>query len=499
MQIGSDTGSPVINPDLAQSFIGSIQNLEIYSGQRLPTTSASGAKTPNVVLIFTDDMGYADLGSYGSKTNRTPHLDQLAKDGTRLTRFYVPQPVCSASRAALLTGCYPSRVSIQGALGPGAKTGLNLNETTLAEIAKQKNYATAAIGKWHLGDHPTLLPTNHGFDQYFGLPYSNDMWPHHPENANRKVPFPALPLIENTTVIDPDVTAEDQTHLTTQYTERAVQFIQQNKEKPFFLYLAHSMPHVPLFVSARHDKKSPHGLYADVIEEIDWSTGEILRALKENGLDENTLVIFTSDNGPWLNYGTHSGVATPLREGKGTVWEGGVRVPFIARWPGVIPAGTTMNEPAMTIDMLPTIAKILDAKLPDHRIDGLDVLPLLTAQSGAKNPHAAYYFYHKQNELQAVMSGDGEWKLYLPHAYRTVAEPTRSDGQPVSYGQRKLEAPELYHLATDISETTNVAGKNPAVLDRLLMLAESAREDLGDRLSDRHGVGVREAAKIAAP
>jgi arylsulfatase A-like enzyme len=498
MQIGQDTGSAVIDPSLAQGFIGSIQQVEIHNGEKLPSATADSSLVapPNVVLIFCDDMGYGDLASYGSKTNRTPHLDQLAREGVRFTRFYVPQPVCSASRAALMTGCYPSRVGVQGALGPGARTGLNLNEVTLAEIVKQRGYATAAIGKWHLGDHPSLLPVHQGFDGYFGLPYSNDMWPHHPDNGRRKNPFPALPLIEDSSVIDADVTAEDQTQLTTRYTQRAVEFIRHNqaKQTPFFLYLAHSMPHVPLYVSKKNDQKSPYGLYADVIEEIDWSAGEVLRALKESGLEDNTLVIFTSDNGPRLNYGTHAGSALPLREGKGTVWEGGVRVPFIARWPGKIPAGRVVEEPAMTIDLLPTIASLLGARLPDHRIDGLDILPLLTAQPGAKNPHPAYYFYYKQNELQAVMSGD--WKVYLPHAYRSFEGPGRSDGRPVRYGQKQLEAPELYNVVTDISETTNVAARHPDVLARLLMLAESAREDLGDNLQQRFGVGVREAARL---
>lgn len=444
----------------------------------------AAAVPPNVVIIFADDMGYGDLGSYGSQQNRTPNLDQLAAEGMRSERFYVAQPVCSASRTALLTGCYPSRVGIQGALGPGSKIGLDPAETTLAEILKPLGYATAAIGKWHLGDAPEMLPTKQGFDRYFGLPYSNDMWPLHPGANKRKAAFPPLPLIEDDGVKIPEVTAEEQKQLTTWYTERAVSFIREAREKPFFLYLAHSMPHVPLYTSGR--SKSPNGLYADVIEEIDWSVGEVMRALKDNGVDGRTLVIFTSDNGPWLNYGSHSGVATPLREGKGTVWEGGVRVPFIAKLPGTIPAGVVGREPMMTIDLLPTIAGLAGAPLPQRKIDGLDVLPILSGKEGAKNPHGAYYFYYKQNELQAVMSGD--WKLYLPHQYRTLdGKPGGEDGKPAAYVQKEIKSPQLYDVAADVGEAEDVAAKHPEIVQRLLQEAEKARRELGDSLTGKNG------------
>ncbi len=458
-----------------------------------PWVGTLHAAPPNVVIIFADDMGYGDAGCYGSTKNRTPNLDRLAAEGLRSERFYVAQPVCSASRAALMTGCYPSRVGIQGALGPKAKTGLNPEETTIAEIVKQKGYATAAVGKWHLGDASPMLPLDQGFDHYLGLPYSNDMWPLHPEANKRRAAFPPLPLLEDRGVKIPEVTSEEQKHLTTWYTERAVEFIRGNKGKPFFLYVAHSMPHVPLFTSGR--SKSPEGAYAEVIEEIDWSVGEVMRALEETGADANTLVIFTSDNGPWLNYGDHSGVATPLREGKGTVWEGGVRVPFIARYPGKIPAGTVGREPMMTIDLLPTIAGLVGAELPARKIDGLDVLPLLTGKDGAKSPHDAYFFYYKQNELHAVMSGD--WKLYLPHQYRTLGgKPGGRDGKPVPYEQRNITSPQLYNVATDISEEKDVAGGNPEVVGRLLALAEKARKDLGDSLTGTRGEGVRPPGRM---
>lgn len=443
---------------------------------------------PNVVIIFNDDMGYGDLGCYGSKANRTPNLDKLAAEGLRSERFYVAQPVCSASRAALMTGCYSSRVSIQGALGPKAKVGLDPAETTLAEVMKSKGYATAAVGKWHLGDHPSLLPLKQGFDRYFGLPYSNDMWPLMPGAGARKQAQPPLPLIEGGVAKIPEVTEKEQKQLTTWYAEQSVNFIRENKGKPFFLYLANSMPHVPLYTSGRI--KDAAGLYAEVIEEIDGSVGEVLKALEETGAAENTLVIFTSDNGPWLNYGTHSGTAGPLREGKGTVWEGGVRVPFIAKWPGKIPAGSVGKEPMMTIDVLPTIAGIIDAKLPEKPIDGLDVLPILTAKPEAKNPHEAYYFYYKQNELQAVLSGD--WKLYLPHEYRTLnGQKGGEEGNPVNYEQKRIVEPELYNVATDIGETKNVSAENPEIVKRLLADAEKAREQLGDSLTNRKGAAVR--------
>ncbi|MCA9006476.1 MAG: sulfatase, partial [Planctomycetaceae bacterium] len=346
---------------------------------------------PNFVIIFTDDQGYQDVGVFGSPNIKTPNLDQMAKEGVRFTDFYAAQAVCSASRVALLTGCYPNRVGIRGALGPHSKIGINAEETTIAEVVKPQGYATAIYGKWHLGDNPKFLPTRHGFDEYFGLPYSNDMWPFHPTAGNR---FPDLPLIENETVINPKVTGKEQAQLTTWYTEHAVSFINKNHDRPFFLYVPHSMPHVPLFVSDKFKGKSEQGLYGDVIMEIDWSVGEILRTLKENGLDDQTLVIFTSDNGPWLSYGDHAGAVGVLREGKGTMWDGGCREPFIARWPGRIPAGAVCREVAGTIDILPTLAELTGGKLPDHAIDGKSIWPLLSGRKGARSPHEYYLFYY---------------------------------------------------------------------------------------------------------
>src|SRR4051812_15208775 len=316
-----------------------------------PTPAPGGARPegpPNIVLIFCDDLAYSDLGCYGNARAKTPHLDRMAREGIRFTDFYVGQPVCSASRAALMTGCYPGRVGIQGALAPKSKIALHTNEITIAELLKTRGYATAIYGKWHLGHTPEFLPTRQGFDDYFGLPYSNDMWPNHPTSGTN---FPPLPLIEGERVIQ---LMPDQTQLTTWYTERAVNFIEKNKERPFFLYVPHNMPHVPLHVSDRHKGKSGYGLYGDVIMEIDWSVGEILAALARNGLDNNTLVIFSSDNGPWLEYGDHAGSALPLREGKMTSFEGGLREPFIVRWPNHVPAGTTSHELVTAMDFLPT-------------------------------------------------------------------------------------------------------------------------------------------------
>ena len=317
----------------------------------------------------------------------------------------------------------------------------------MAQLLKHQGYSTGMAGKWHLGHHPRFLPVHHGFDEYLGLPYSNDMWPFHPEA--KPGAYPPLPLIEGDRIVNPNVTAKEQSQLTGLYTERAVSFINRHKDHPFFFYLAHSMPHVPLHVGEGFKGKSKQGLYGDVIEEIDASVGKILQALKLNGIEKDTLVIFTTDNGPWLSYGDHAGTAGPLREGKGTCWEGGVRVPCIMRWPGKIPAGTESDAMLMTIDLFPTIARLVGAELPKHAIDGLDVWPLLAGQPGAINPHDAYLYYYEQNQLQAVVTGDGHWKLQLPHNYRSLAGLAGGHGGvPTKYKQVKIIQPELYDLAT---------------------------------------------------
>ena len=447
-------------------------------------------KKPNVVIIFTDDQGYQDIGCFGSPDIKTPHLDKMAEEGIKLTDFYAAQAVCSASRAGLLTGCYPNRLGVHGAFMPNSKHGLNLSETTLAEMLKAIDYRTGIFGKWHLGDHPDFMPNNQGFDTYFGIPYSNDMWPLHPQQGPI-FDFGPLPLFENETIID---TLTTQTLLTTQITERSVDFIEQNKDHPFFLYIAHPQPHVPLFVSDKFRGKSERGLYGDVIMEIDWSVGQVLATLKENGLDDNTLVIFTSDNGPWLSYGDHAGCAYPLREGKGTALEGGQREPCIIRFPNKIKPGRVIDVPMMAIDILPTIAHITGAELPANTIDGKNVWDIWTGTS-RQSPHEAYYFYYHVNELHGIRYG--KWKLYFPHRYRTLnGREGGRDGQPVEYEYNTIEEIELYDLSVDISETQNVAAEYPEIVAKIKSLGEKIRVELGDALTGQEGTGNRAVGVI---
>jgi arylsulfatase A len=458
-------------------------------------------RSPNIVVIFIDDMGYADIGPFGASGYATPHLDQMAAQGMKFTDFIVSSAVCSASRAALMTGCYHQRIGIDGALGPRAEIGINAAETTLAEVCKQKGYATACFGKWHLGHHPKFLPLQHGFDEYFGLPYSNDMWPLHPDYIklppdapSKKAGYPSLPLIEGNRVVDAEVTSKEQESLTTWYTEHAVDFIRRHAREPFFLYVPHSMVHVPLHVSDKFRGKSNRGLFGDVVMEVDWSVGEILRAIAENGLDENTLVIFTADNGPWLSYGDHAGSAGPLREGKGTEFEGGIREPTLMRWPGRIPAGSVCNELASTIDVLPTVAALIGAELPAHKIDGLDIRALMYGEPGAVSPHTAFYCYYANGELQAVR--DRQWKLHFPHSFATLAgKPGGTGGIPAPYSAGTIGL-ELFDLKADPGETTNVVAAHADEVERLQQLAEVGRDELGDKLTKRQGRAVRPAGKL---
>ena len=457
------------------------------TGKNTVTQATESKQLPNIIIIFTDDQGYQDLGCYGSPDIQTPNIDGMAAEGLRFTNFYVSQPVCSASRASLLTGCYANRVGVSGAFMPNVGKGLHPQEETIAEVLKPLGYATAIYGKWHLGSETNFSPLRQGFDHYFGIPYSNDMWPYHPWQGTI-FDFPDLPLYENERIID---TLDNQDLLTTMITERAVQFIERNRKNRFFLYVPHPMPHVPLFVSDKFQQKSKEGLYGDVIEEIDWSTGEILKTLEKHGLDENTLVVFTSDNGPWLSYGGHSGRALPLREGKGTALEGGVRVPCVMRWPAKIPAGQVVQKPAMTIDLLPTIAKITGADLPDRKIDGADISYLFEKDHSDYFHHDAYYFYYKQNELHAVLEGKGRWKLYLPHRYRSLNNRQgTNDGLPIDYDQNDIGL-ELYDLHNDVSETTDVAEQHPEIVKQLLDYAERVRKELGDKLTNVEGTENR--------
>ncbi len=447
-------------------------------------------RLPNIVLIFTDDQGYHDVGVYGATDFETPNLDQMARDGAMLTSYYAAQAVCSASRAGILTGCYPNRIGIHNALGPDNTHGINSKETTLAEMLKAKGYATAIYGKWHLGHHQPFLPTRHGFDEWFGIPYSNDMWPYHPQQGPI-FNFPDLPLYENETIKD---TLTEQSLLTTQITERSVDFINRKKDEPFFLYVPHPQPHVPLFVSEKFKGKSKNGLYGDVIMEIDWSVGQIMKALKDNGLEEDTMVIFTSDNGPWLSYGNHAGSAYPLREGKGTAWEGGQREPFLIKYPRAIPKGTVLEVPVMAIDMLPTVAEVVGADLPPLPIDGKSAWPLFTGKS-TESPQKAYFFYYRVNELFGVRYG--KWKLYFPHTYRTMEgqEPGK-DGLPGNYRMVDMEEIELYDVVNDVEEQFNVADEHPEVVATIKVLANDMRHRLGDALLDLDGTETRKAGQL---
>ena len=445
---------------------------------------------PNIIFILTDDQGYGDLGVYGATDINTPHLDELATSGAYFTSYYATQPVCSASRASILTGCYSDRVNIHNAFGPNSKRGINPKETTLAEMLKNEGYNTAIFGKWHLGDAPKFFPTRHGFDEFFGILYSNDMWPKHPQQGT-VFNFPDIYLYENET---PLRVLEEQSFLTGALTDKAIDFISRNKAEPFFLYLPHPQPHVPLFADGKFHGQSNRGLYGDVITEIDHSVGRIIKTLKENGLFENTMIVFTSDNGPWLSYGGHSGSPGKFREGKGTNWEGGHRVPGIVHYPNAISPNTVIDAPAMGMDWLPTIAEVTQSKLPELKIDGKSLLPLLKGTTEL-SPHDNFFFYYRTNELHAVRHKD--WKLYVPHSYRSLNGRTgTNDGNPISYDQNKIEVSELYDLKTDPEENTNLADQFPEIVFKISKIADSVRVVLGDQLKGIKGNEVRQAGQI---
>jgi arylsulfatase A-like enzyme len=433
--------------------------------------SQLGSK-PNIILIFIDDLGYGDIGPFGSQLNRTSHLDKMAAEGMKLTSFYA-MPLCSPSRASLMTGCYPKRVGLEGrpsncrfVLFPGDPNGINPLEITVAELLQIQGYATACIGKWHLGDQPEFFPTRHGFDYFYGLPYSNDM---DPKTFGDRWGFSALPLIRNEKILG-ELKHEDQALLTKNYTEEAIEFIKKNHDRPFFLYLAHTMVHYPYAASESFKGKSQNGIFGDAVEELDWSTGEILRSLQDFGLDKQTLVIFVSDNG------AAGGTAGPLRGRKGRTWEGGMRVPCIARWPGRIPSRSSCDEVASLMDFLPTFGSLAGAKVPTDRIiDGHDIWPLLSGQTGAKSPYEAFYYY-RESRLQAVRSE--EWKLVLPRRERVRRNTAGQDSPPKpEYMDLPLS---LFNLKEDIGETTNLAEQHPGIVKELMSHVERARIDLGD-------------------
>lgn len=458
------------------------KKLVLPAAALLSIFTAEAQKQPNIIVILMDDMGYGDIGTQGAIGYETPNLDKMGNEGMRFTRFYSVQAVSGASRAGLLTGCYPNRIGFSGAPGPDAVTGINENESTMAEVLKQKGYACAAYGKWHLGHHTKFLPTHNGFDEYYGIPYSNDMWPHHPTGT-----YPDLPLYEGDKVIAYN---PDQSQFTTNFTERAIQFIDKNKKRPFFIYLAHPMPHVPLFVSDKFKGKSKQGLYGDVIMEIDWSVGQILQKLRKEGLDENTLVVVTSDNGPWINYGNHAGSTGGLREGKGTSFEGGQRVPCLMQWKGTIPAGSVCNKLAVNIDLLPTFAHISGAAMPSHKTDGVNLFSLLQGDTKS-TPRTGFLYYYRRNSLEAV--SDGEFKLIFPHPTRTYEGfAPGNDGMPGRVDENKmLEEKILIDLRRDPGERYNVLSQYPEAAGRLEQMANEAREDLGDDLQKKEGKNRR--------
>jgi arylsulfatase A-like enzyme len=441
----------------------------------------SAARPPNVVVIFIDDMGYGDIGPFGAAKQRTPHLDRMAKEGMKLTSFYAT-PVCSVSRAQMMTGCYGARISVPGVYFPGQSVGLNPSEVTVAERLKEKGYATQMVGKWHLGDQPEFLPTRQGFDHYLGIPYSNDMLK---KSAETKVPV--VPLLRDEKIVEL-MDGEGQRRLVELYTKEAVDFIGRHKDQPFYLYYAHNAVHTPIWPGAAFAGKSQNGRFGDWVEEVDWSVGQVLDALRTQGLDKDTIVVFTSDNGPWLTKGTDGGSAGPLRGGKGSTWEGGVRVPTLAWWPGRIPAGSVNDAVAATIDLLPTFVSLAGGTVPATPvIDGRDITPILLGQSKESAREAHYYF--SGYNLQAVRQG--RWKLAI------AAQP---EGNNIKKGPKTGDELRLYDLDAEIGEQTDVAAKHPEVVAKLKALADKMAAEIGGTSpTSRRPAGEVKAAKTLYP
>lgn len=448
-----------------RDFFKTIAAFSLSYGLACTKLSQNG-NPPNFVIIFLDDSGWADFKPFGNPGYPTPNVLQLARQGCRFTNFYVPQAVCSASRASLLSGCYPGRTKVFGAHGPGAR-GLNPKFTTLGEVLRSRGYNTAVFGKWHIGDQPDTRPPARGFDESCGLMYSNDMWKHHPVSPEYWGQWP-LQYWENGKITIEEVTEKEQAMLTTWYTEHAVDFINRNKNHPFFLYVPHSMPHVPLFCSDKFRGRSGSGLYADVMMEIDWSVGRIVETLKTNGLEDNTVVIFSSDNGPWISYGNHAG-KTPFREAKGTTFDGGTRSACIIKYPERIKPNTISEKAFCSIDILPTLCHLAGAKFPDNEIDGKNVLDIITDKIGAKNPHE-YYAFSNGSNFEGVISGDGNWKLHVPHNYRTLVEGGKN-GAAGKYKQDRIEL-SLFDMENDPYEQVNVIEKYPQIASKLKKIAE---------------------------
>lgn len=450
-----------------------------FLAMQVDMASAAGSAPPNIVFILIDDMGYGDIAPFGSKLNRTPNLDRMATEGMKLTSFYAAV-VCSCSRSQAMTGCYGQRVSILGALPPASRTGLNASEHTVAELLKARGYATMCIGKWHLGDQPEYLPTRRGFDHYFGLPYSNDMRDH-----STALGVPVVPLVRDDKV-EELITDPKQDLLTERYTNEALKFIGDHRDHPFFLYFAHTAVHVPLHPGKAFQGKSQNGKFGDWVEEVDWSVGQVLNALREQKLADNTLVIFSSDNGPWLKQGKDAGTAAPLRGGKFSTWEGGEREPTLAWWPGHVPAGITNDTIAKNCDLLPTFVTLAGGSVPaTPKIDGRDISPLLLGKIKAI-PDSAFYYYAGR-DLEAVR--EGPWKLALRP--QTEGSGTGNQPPPDASGPE----PRLYNLDADIGERTNVAAQHPDVVAHLTTLFNAMGDDIGH--DKKPGPGVRPAGQVA--
>lgn len=446
---------------------------------------------PNFIIFLTDDQGFADLGLKRTDL-QTPNMNKLAQQGRMFSNFYVTASVCAPSRASLMTGCYPLRVGVPWNINADMEIGLPTEEKTIAEVLKTRGYQSGCFGKWHLGHVPKHLPTGQGFDEYFGIPYSHDMKPEsaqvYPQWAEIIEKYPPLPLIHNQKVVEEN---PDPSTLTHRFTQKALSFIEKNKNRPFFLYMAHAMPHVPLACSAEFRGKSGHGLYADVMLELDDSLGQIIEKLRELDIDRDTCVVLLSDNGPWLAMGDHAGSAMPLREGKGSSFEGGHRVPCVAWWPGKVPEASHCSAVVTAMDILPTFAQIAQARLPEYKIDGKNISKHFFQTPCPESPHEAIFFYHNR-ELQAIRSG--KWKLHFPHEYLKAVEPGRGG----TYGKTKdfFQAMALYNLDNDPGETSNVAIHNKKVVVRLMKQAAAMREDLGDSLTQTQGTGMRSQQKI---
>lgn len=462
------------------------------------TAQTKQSSRPHVIIIYMDDMGYGDIEPYGMTGVSTKNFNRLAKEGTRFTHFNTAQAVCTPSRAALLTGTYPNRLGLAGALLPGSKVALNPEEATIASLLKKSGYKTAMLGKWHLGNKPPYSPIHYGFDSFYGIPYSHDIWPidyqgnriSDPTNIRGK--WPALPVYQGDVVVDSILTLQGQSRLTTDLTQKAVAFIKENKSKPFFLYLAHPMPHVPLAASDKFRGKSKIGLFGDVMLELDWSLGEVLKVLDQEKIAENTLLIVTSDNGPWLNFGDNAGSSGGFREGKSTSWEGGTRVPMIVRWPGKVEAAGVNSQLMTNMDLLPTIAAATGSPLPKKKIDGVDFLPVWLGEL-EEGPREVFYYYFGKNNLQAIRYNN--WKLVLPHPSNTYTELHGKQGNPGRIARVQIPMA-LYNLSHDPGERYDVQQLYPELVKIINSFAEEARKDLGDDLTNRVGENVRKPAIV---